>query len=389
MSLKIEFVERVGRGERIAPLCREFGISRTAGHKWLKRFRERGYEGLEELSRRPASAPLATAEEVVLAVLEARESHPSWGPRKLHGVLHRRFGVTTPSARTIARILKRAKKVRERRRRSPPNVVDRAPTIVAQTPNDVWTVDFKGYWRSGDGARCEPLTVRDAFSRFVLTIELCKSTTADVRAVFERLFRKHGLPNALRCDNGVPFVAVQARGGISALSAWWISLGIRLVRSRVGCPQDNGGHERMHRDVAADVERQPAANPELQQRALSRWRQEFNQVRPHEALNNKTPAEVYVVADKRPMRSVTFTYPENFYLRRVLPNGTVKLASEWYHVTKSLHGHTVGIETVSDFHARVWFHDIDLGLIEIVPKVRAMTLDLLETRRTRKRSRAA
>jgi putative transposase len=182
MSLRIEFVERAGKGEKVAPLCREFGISRQAGHKWIKRFKELGYEGLEEQSRRPKTAPLATAEDVVMAVLEAREAHPRWGPKKLEVLVRRRLNEQTPSVRTIARILKRANKVRQRRRGRAPNVVERAPDIRAKQPNDVW--------KSLDGERCEPLTVRDAYSRFVLDIVVCRTTLEAVRAAFERLFRK-------------------------------------------------------------------------------------------------------------------------------------------------------------------------------------------------------
>ena len=284
MSSRMEFVERAKKGESISSLCREFGISRTTGHKWQKRFQEKGYEGLEEETRRPKSTPLATGEDLVMAVLEARDKHARWGPRKLQGILRRRFGEQTPSERTIARILRRADRVRERRARRPPNVVNRAPQVHPQRCNEVWTVDFKGWWRARDGERCQPLTVRDAFSRYVLAVHQCQSTTDAVREVFERLFARHGVPEAIQCDNGTPFVAVRARGGISQLSAWWLSLGIRLVRSRPGCPQDNGGHERMHVNLAGDLQNEPAATRQAQQREFDRWRQEFNHVRPHDAL---------------------------------------------------------------------------------------------------------
>src|SRR5688572_13765172 len=166
MGLKIEFVEKAtAAGAKIAPLCREYGISRETGHKWVKRYREEGYDGLEERSRRPASAPLGTAEDMVLAVLSEREKHPRWGPKKVADALRRRFGDVTPSRSTIARILKRFGMVRRRRRRATLSIVERAPTVTAAAPNDIWTVDFKGWWRTGDGQRCEPLTVRDAHSR--------------------------------------------------------------------------------------------------------------------------------------------------------------------------------------------------------------------------------
>jgi transposase InsO family protein len=227
-----------------------------------------------------------------MAVLDLRDAHPNWGPQKLQILLQRRFGEQTPSERTVARILARAHRVRKRRARRPPNVVERAPNVIAVEPNNIWTADFKGWWRSANGQRCEPLTVRDAFSRYILAVTLCSTKTQETRSVFERLFRKHGLPNAVQCDNGIPFISPRSRGGISQLSAWWMSLGIRLVRSRPGCPQDNGGHERMHRDVRADVQSAPADTAAAEQRRLERWRQEFNHVRPHQALGGKTPAEV-------------------------------------------------------------------------------------------------
>ncbi len=215
MSQKQEFVERVEKGEKVAAVCREFGVSRETGHKWMKRFREGGYEGLEEQSRRPRTAPLATAEELVIGTLQAREAHPRWGPIKLYDVLRRRFGDQTPSARTIARILRRANLVRERRKRRRVSVVERAPGVVAHAPNDVWTVDFKGWWRTLNGDRCEPLTVRDAHSRFLLAVVACSTKKRDVSPIFEKLFRRYGLPKVIQCDNGVPFVAVQARAGLS------------------------------------------------------------------------------------------------------------------------------------------------------------------------------
>ena len=368
MSLKIEFVERAEKGEPIARLCREYGVSRTTGHKWLNRFRSQGYDGLEEQSRRPKSSPLATAEEIVVAILEAREAHPRWGPLKLEVLLRRRLGDQTPSARTIARILKRAGRVMERRRRRPLNVVDRAPLVQATEPNEVWTVDFKGWWRARDGKRCEPLTVRDAFSRKVLAAVVCNATTEAVRKVFVRLFRKYGVPGAIHCDNGVPFVSMQARGGLSVLSAWWMSFGIRIVRSRPGCPQDNGAHERMHVEVRAEVQASPAATPEAQQRALDRWRQQYNHVRPHQALAGKTPAEVYKPGERRPPRPVPYAYPPHVEVRHVKSSGHISFRSYAYFVSVALIGHELGIEEVDAIHVRLWYRELDLGLMEVEPE---------------------
>lgn len=369
MSQKQEFVERAAKGESMSALCREFGVSRQTGHKWLKRFKERGYEGLEERSRRPKSSPLASAEELVMATLAAREAHPRWGPYKLHVLLRRRFGEQTPSKRTIARILTRANQVRERRKRSPVSVVERAPTVVAQAPNDVWTADFKGWWRTLNGERCEPLTVRDAFSRYLLAVEVCSTKKRDVRPVFERLFQRYGVPKAIQCDNGTPFVAVQARAGMSNLSAWWVSLGIRLVRSRPGCPQDNGGHERMHSEVRADVQAHPTETRQQQQRVIDRWRQEFNHVRPHQALDGKTPAEVYKVVEKRRPVPKAFAYPKHFYVLTVGGTGRVAFRGDSIPVGTPFRELPIGVEVIDAMHVRLWLHDLDLGIVETMPTV--------------------
>jgi len=384
MSQKRDFVERAAKGERVSTLCREYGVSRQTGHKWIKRFEQHGYDGLEEESRRPRSTPLSTAEELVIATLEAREAHPRWGPYKLHLLLHRRFGEQTPSKRTIARILQRANKIRERRKRSPLSVVERAPAVRTEAPNDVWTVDFKGWWRTLNGDRCEPLTVRDAFSRYLLAAVACSTKKRDVRPLFENLFRRHGVPKAIQCDNGVPFVAVQSRAGLSSLSAWWVSLGIRLIRSRPGCPQDNGGHERMHADVRADVQAHPAATREEQQRAIDRWRQEFNHVRPHQALDGKTPAEVYKVTERRRAVTHSYAYPKHFYVGRVTASGVLNFRGDPCRVGAPFGGLQVGIEVLDALRVRIWLHDVDLGIVETLPGVEDACFELPTVRRPRR-----
>jgi putative transposase len=369
MSLKMEFVERAAKGEPVAALCREFSVSRQTGHKWIKRFNEHGFVGLEEQSRRPKSVPLATAEELVIATLQAREAHPRWGPIKLQQVLRRRFADQTPGVRTIARILKRANKVRERRKRSPLSIIEHAPALVAQAPNDVWTVDFKGWWRTTNGDRCEPLTVRDAASRFVLAIEVGSTTGRYVSQVLEPLFRRYGLPKAIQCDNGAPFISVQARAGLSQLSASWIAMGIRVVRSRPGCPQDNGAHERMHADVRADVQARPAATREQQQRALDRWRAEFNQVRPHQALGGKTPAEVYKLTERRRPPAKPFAYPPHLHVRQATAGGNVRFRNDDCFIGVPFRGLRIGLEVVDAMHVRAWLHELDLGLVDTLPVV--------------------
>ena len=367
MSSKIAFVEQASRPRaNIAALCRQHGISRQTGHKWLKRYQEVGYEGLEDQSRRPKSAPLATGEEIVAALLAARAKHPRWGPRKLVRLLGRQFGELAPSERTIARVLERFGQVRQRRKRRGLSVVERAPQVTAQSSNDVWTIDFKGWWRASDGSRCNPLTVRDAYSRFVLALSLLpRSTGEEVQPVLERLFRRYGIPKAIQCDNGTPFVSVRSAAGLSTLSAWWVSLGIRIVRSRPGCPQDNGGHERMHRDIAGELQAVPEASVPLQQRACDKWRQEFNHVRPHDALRGKTPADVYRPAKSR-LTIRPIAYPPGWRVLRVKTGGNI-CKDEF--VSTALAGYFVGLQPIGGLRYRVWFYDVDLGELEMTPSL--------------------
>lgn len=256
----------------MSALCREFGITRQTGYKWLKRFETEGVRGLEERTRKPHTTPLGTAEEMVIAIVDERQKRPRWGPTKLRAMLVARFGEeSAPSERTIARVIRKFGQVQKRRPKRIRNAPKTAPVVDVKEPNDVWTIDFKGYWLSGDGSRCEPLTVRDAFSRYILELRLVAHPSLDdVQPIFLDLFKRYGIPKAIQCDNGTPFVSINARGGLTRLSAWWISMGIRLVRSRPGCPQDNGGHERMHRDIAGELEAFPAKTRHAQQTKCDR-----------------------------------------------------------------------------------------------------------------------
>jgi transposase InsO family protein len=369
MSQKMEFVERAMKpGARVSTLCREYGISRETGYKWLKRFKRDGAEGLEERSRRPQASPLATAEEVVAAILELRERYPRRGPKKLVVFLRAKLGESTPSVATIARVLKRFGMVRQRSRFGRAvSIVERRPEMRAVAPNELWTVDFKGWWRSTDGQRCEPLTVRDAFSRFVLAIKVLASTSmTEVRSTFEALFKKYGVPQAIQVDNGVPFINVHARGGLTRLSAWWISLGIRVVRSRPGCPQDNGAHERMHRDMSADLQAFPSGSRSAEQRACDRWRVEFNRVRPHEALSGKTPSELYKSSERRPVKT-KFLYPPDWIVRTVMEHGCVSISGARVQAGLALVRERVAFQLLGGSLYRMWFRDLDLGTVDLPP----------------------
>jgi putative transposase len=366
MSLKLQFAERAAKkGSNLTALCVEFGISRQTGHKWLRRYRELGPLGLVEQSRRPDSSPSGTGEDAVLAILALRNQHPSWGPDKLSRVVQRTFGADAPSRSTVARILRRLGKVKRRRPAVRIWSVDGRPRVEVSGPDDLWTMDFKGWWRARNGQKCEPFTVRDAHSRFVLAATLLPSTRGElVRGVLERLFREYGTPRAIQCDNGSPFVCTRARGGLSQLSAWLVSLGIRLIRSRPAKPQDNGGHERMHRDLA-ELELAPARSRRAQQRDCDRWLIDFNNVRPHEALGGKTPAEVYKPCHRAPALQLP-NYPGEYKVRRVNRIGVIKIFGDCVYVSASLRGQLVGLQHEHGMQWRVYFHEVDLGLVEIV-----------------------
>lgn len=370
MSQKLEFIEKAGTpGANISALCREYGISRQTGHKWLRRYREQGYVGLSDQSRRPTSSPLATGEEIVVQILELRDRHSTWGPDKIARVLDRSLGTLAPSRSTVSRVLQRLGKTRRRRARVRVWSVDERPRVEVKAPNDLWTIDIKGWWRAQNGERCEPLTVRDAFSRKVLAVTLLARTGAQqVKRVLVELFERHGLPTAMQCDNGPPFICVRARGGLTLLSAWMISLGIKLVRSRPGCPQDNGGHERMHRDLS-ELELRPARTRRAQQRACDRWMVDFNEVRPHDALGGKTPAEVYRDSNRRSLASLVPSYPPEWKTRRVSRNGNVSINDDSVFLSTALIGHIVGLRQEDALRWHASFFDVDLGTLEIIPSL--------------------
>jgi putative transposase len=368
MSQKMEFIEKAtAPGANISGLCGEYGISRQTGYKWLRRFRAEGYTGLVEQSRRPLTSPLATAEEAIVRILELREQHWSWGPDKISRVLRRAHGEEAPSKSTVARVLQRLGKVK--RRRSPVRIwsVDGRPRVEVHAPNDLWTMDFKGWWRAQNRDRCEPLTIRDAFSRKVLAVTLLQSLRGnEVRRVLQALFERHGLPLAIQSDNGTPFVSVLARGGLSQLAVWLLSLGTRLVRSRPACPQDNGGHERMHRDLS-ELETTPARSRRAQQRACDRWMVDFNEVRPHDALGGKTPSEVYRSSERRSLTPVVPTYPPDWLVRRVSKSGYVSVNGDVVLISTVLKGQLVGLKQEGLLRWRALFFGVDLGTIEVAP----------------------
>lgn len=276
----------------------------------------------------------------------------------------RQLGRNAPSQSTVARVLVKEGKVRRRRR--PPRVwsVDGRPHVEVAAANDLWTIDLKGWWRARNGQKCEPLTVRDAYSRRVLCVVLGAATGPKVRRVLERLFRKHGTPMAMQSDNGPPFASTLSRGGLTQLSVWLVSLGIRLVRSRLASPQDNGGHERMHKDLS-ELQFTPARSLKAQQRQCDRWMLDFNYIRPHDTLGG--PAEVYRDSPRRSPSPGIPSYPPEWITRRVNKLGNVKVNGDVVFLSTPLVGQLVGLKQENGLLWRARFFDIDLGTVEMLP----------------------
>lgn len=335
------------RREPFTQLCRRFHITRTTGYKWLQRFRRLGRAGLRDRSRRPPVRPSPLVRRWQAAVRQMRLRHPTWGPRKLRARLRRLHPrVRLPSPRTLARWLRQLQLLprRPRRQRQGPELPPR-PRTVARVANAVWTLDFKGWFRTGDGTRVEPLTVRDRKSRFLLDLRLLPNQSdGPVRRALTRLFRRHGLPRVIQVDNGPPFGGVGPLGW-SRLAVWWRRLGIRVEFSRPAHPEDNAGHEQMHGVYQVEVAADPAWRPRAHQGRSDRWRHCYNQVRPHEALGGRVPAQCYHSSPRRwPEQLAAWTYPAAWAQRRVSPDGRLYWLGRQRFIGRAFGGEIVGLQ---------------------------------------------
>ena len=366
MDERLQFVADVRREtEEIAVLCRRYGISRKTGYKWLARYAEAGPGGLADRSHRTHACPHATDPGAVDALCELRRRHPTWGPKKLLAVLaRRRPALALPASSTAAALLKRAGLVTAPRRRRAPGHPGR-PTAPMDAPNAVWTADFKGEFRTRDGAHCYPLTVADGYSRYLLACRALPSTaTAGARPVFERLFRDRGLPARIRSDNGVPFATV-ALGRLSALSVWWVRLGVLPDLIEPASPQQNGRHERMHRTLKAEATKPPEAHARAQQRRFDAFRAEYNDARPHEALGQATPASRYRPSPRPyPTRLPPLEYAAHCEVRRVSRNGGIRWRNHWVNASHVLAEEYVALEELDDGVWSVAFGPLVLGRFE-------------------------
>ncbi len=377
MEERIELVHLYRSGRyRVAELAAAFGVSRKTAYKWLGRFAQDGLAGLEERSRAPHRHPNATPLAVVQAVLQAKAAHPTWGPAKLLPPSEgdAELSAAWPAPSTRGAILDRHGLVHKRRprRRTPPWT---QPFQQCRGPNDVWCVDFKGWFRTKDGARCDPLTVSDAYSRMLLCCHAVnKPDSMHVRPVLERLFRGYGLPLAIRTDNGPPFASVAA-GGLSSLSVWWVKLGILPERIEPGHPEQNGRHERMHGTLKRETARPPAATLRTQQARFAAFQAEYNGQRPHQALGQVPPATVYTPSPRPyPNKIEPFDYPPTAAIRSVRHNGEIKWRGELVFISEALAGELVAV-TEAEHGWLVRFGPIALGTLR--PKM--TRLDRLPT----------
>lgn len=363
MDQKTQFIADYLRGVlNTTELADLYGISRKTAHKIINRYLREGPAGLEERSRKPHRSPNHTAEYIEQALLEARRRHPSWGAKKLLTLVHKAHSRwELPNRSTVCEILSRNGMVPKKPRRRHIGHPGR-PNSSILAPNDVWSADFKGQFKTGNGRYCYPLTVTDNFSRYLLVCQALNSTAVDeAKPVFARLFNEYGLPKRIRTDNGVPF-ATTTLARLSRLSAWWVRLGVLPEFIEPGKPQQNGRHERMHLTLKAETTRPPAHSLAAQQRKFNAFVQEFNNERPHEALDQDTPMSWYEPSSREmPTKIKPFVYPDRFEVRYVSANGGIRWNRDWVNVSTVCIGEYVGLEEIDNGIWTVYFGPLKLG----------------------------
>jgi len=343
-------------------LCARHGISRQAGYNTLARYQQTGWAGLEAGNRAPRRHPNQMRPEIEQQIVELRHAHMRWGPRKLKVVLQRQQPEASwPAASTIGEVLRREGLIiaRRKRRRSDPYTTLFA---AASAPNRVWCGDFKGWRRTQDGERIDPLTITDACTRYLLRCQAVEKTdTARVQAIFEAAFREYGVPQAIRTDNGAPFASL-AIAGISRLALWWMKLGIVPERIQPAHPEQNGRHERMHLTLQQETMSPMAAHRRAQQRRFDQFRSEFNQQRPHQALDMRTPDSCYTTSPRPyPARVPEPQYDTSMTVRRVSPGGQFSWKHDEVFVSETLQGERIGLQPIDDRWFTIYFAQFPLG----------------------------
>ncbi len=367
MDERLCFVSACLRAEEpMSTICSRYGISRKTGYKWLLRYQTDGVAGLVEHSRAPKTVAHRICEAQAELLLALKSRHPTWGPRKLVTRLKRDHpDETWPAISTVGDFLSRQGLVcaRRERRHAP---ASSGPTVDALAANDSWSADFKGWFRTGDGVRCEPLTISDNYSRFLFTCHAVPRVTVDdVRPLFIDCFRKHGMPSALRTDNGPPFAHRLGLGGLSHFSVWLLKLDIWPDRITPGRPTQNGRHERMHRTLAEDTASPPAASLALQQERLDHWRLVYNTERPHEGIENKCPADLYCVSPRvYPETIPSWDYPADHHVIKVRRKGYIEWNGKSIYISEAFIGEHVSLSKMDDGSHIIRFRGFDLGYID-------------------------
>jgi transposase InsO family protein len=369
MDERVRFIAAfLAKEDSFTELCDRFRVSRKTGYKWAERYEEVGVTGLSDRSRAPNSHPNAIANDLSKRILSLRKKHPTWGPKKLRVILEREPALAAaglPVASTIGEILRRHG-VSGRKKRIRRSVPYGEPLGGYDHPNAIWCADFKGHFAVRSGSRCHPLTITDGFSRKLLRCTALKSPLwIPSQRVFESAFREFGIPEAIRTDNGTPFSSL-APGGLSRLSVWWIKLGIRPERIAPGRPDQNGRHERMHRTLKLETAHPPRWSITLQQRAFDEFKTEYNSIRPHEALGQRTPDSLYQPSIRPfPKRIRAPEYPDHFKTLKTYPNGIVTFRGVQWMTSGCLKQEWVGLEEVDDDHWKVHFGPVALGILNL------------------------
>ena len=360
MEQRTEFALKALKSENFRALCQEYGISTKTGYKWRERFLSRGIAGLAEESRRPQSHGLELKPEEVCQIVRLKFAHPYWGPAKIRALYLRQHGEAA-SLSSFKRVLEAAGLTQRRKRRRASEAGRLSTGARAKAVNEIWTVDFKGWWYGTEG-RFEPLTVRDEFSRYLLELrQVPNARSQSVQQSFEKLFQRHGLPQAIRSDNGTPFASRTAVLGLSRLSAWWVALGIDLERSRPGKPQDNGAHERLHRDISQELE---CLGKNINQEALDLWRHQFNYQRPHEALDMRCPGELYHNSTRKYAGGVQELLYDDMIVRRVNDSGCIRWKERSIFISQSLSAWNIGLKSTQNQGIELWFAQLLLGHLD-------------------------
>ena len=363
MDERLKFVARLLEGEKMACLCREFGISRVTGYKIFNRYNECGLDGLNDRSRRPYRHANKLPFQVERSILGLKKQYPAWGAPKIRDKLIRQYPMIKPPAvSTVHAVLDRHGLVKRRKRSR--HKTTGTPLSSTLEPNGLWCADYKGEFQLGNKRYCYPLTITDYRSRYLIACDGLASTKSDFAfAIFERAFKEFGLPAAIRTDNGVPFASPHALFGLSKLSVWWLRLGINIERIKPGCPQQNARHERMHLTLKKETTRPPGANSLQQQARFDEFINEFNCERPHEALDMKCPAQVYS-SSKRPYLGLpNVEYP--FHDKHILVTacGRVCMHRKKINISTVMAGQRLGIKEVDD---GIWLVSLPLSDLDLV-----------------------